>query len=271
MFSLFQTGSQRGAGIKGVGIKDVKVSIITASFNSAVFIADTYRSISNQEHSNWEWLVTDDCSSDETLAILQDIELRDPRVKVFKNPSNLGAAEARNMSISQSTANFIAFLDADDLWAPEKLRRQLYFMISESIGFSFTSYKIISENGQDKFKFVDQKCPVTIDYYDLLSKKATVGCSTVMVNVDLVGRFSMPQLRTGQDYATWLSILKRGYTGYLLKEPLTSYRIVQSSISRDKFKKALRQWEIYRNVEKLTLVSSMFYFFNYAFRAIFRK
>ena len=102
-------------------------------------------------------------------------------------------------------------------------------------------------------------------------KKATVGCSTVMIDRSIVGEFVMPGLRIGQDYVTWLSILKRGFNGYLLKETLTSYRIVEGSISRNKFKKALGQWQIYRSVEKLPLGLSMFYFFNYAYRALVRK
>jgi teichuronic acid biosynthesis glycosyltransferase TuaG len=249
---------------------DAKISIITANFNSHVFIQDTYNSIFRQTISNWEWLVTDDCSCDGSFDMLKMIAASDKRVKLFKNSTNLGAAIARNKSIAQAKGRFIAFIDADDLWAPEKLEKQMAFMLTNNAGISFTTYKIISEYGDDQHKEVDLNAPSIIDYHGLLSKRATFGCSTVMIDKNIVGSINMPNMRTGQDYATWLSILKIGFVAHLLREPLSSYRIVSGSISRNKFKKALRQWTIYRSHEKLSLFLSTYYFLWYAFRAVFR-
>lgn len=250
---------------------DIKVSIITANFNSHLFIQNTYNSISRQTINDWEWLVTDDCSCDGSFEMLGYIADSDKRVKLFKNSTNLGAAVARNKSISHAKGRFIAFIDADDLWAPNKLEKQIAFMLSKKAGISFTTYNIISEYGGDKNKEIDLNAPSIIDYHGLLSKNATFGCSTVMIDKSVVGSIYMPNMRTGQDYATWLSILKNGFVAHLLREPLSTYRIVSGSISRNKFKKALRQWEIYRSHEKLSLFSSIYYFVCYAFRAVFRN
>lgn len=247
------------------------VSIITANFNSHLFIKDTYDSISHQTFDNWEWLVTDDCSDDGSFELLNSIANLDKRVKLYKNSTNQGAAVTRNKSISQAKGRFIAFIDADDLWMPDKLEKQISFMLSRGAGISFTAFNIINEHGMNKNKQIDLKAPSTIDYKGLLLKKATFGCSTVMIDKSIVGRIVMPNMRTGQDYATWLSILKKGFVAYLLRKPLSTYRIVSGSISRNKFKKAFRQWKIYRSHEKLSLFLSLYYFLSYVYRALFRN
>jgi teichuronic acid biosynthesis glycosyltransferase TuaG len=144
-------------------------------------------------------------------------------------------------------------------------------MIKNKAPICFTSYGVIGENGCKQDIIIDWLVPNKINYHDLLAKKATFGCSTVMIDSSAVGKIKMPSIRTGQDYATWLSILKKGFTAYSLKEILSFYRIVPGSISRNKFNKAIQQWRIYRNLEILPLRLSIFYFINYAFNAVFRK
>lgn len=248
----------------------MKVSIITAVFNAEKFIGDTYRSLEAQTFTDWEWIVTNDLSNDSTEKILSDIAAKDKRVKVFKNSTNQGAGYSRNRSISESQGKFIAFIDSDDLWDREKLCRQIDFMETNDILISFTPYRVISEDGVFLGKVVDRNSPKKITYQDLLKKKATIGCSTVIINHSKIS-ISMPLLRTGQDYATWLSILKKGNVAMKYDKTLASYRIVSNSISRNKFKKALRQWQIYRSIEKLNFFSSAYCFIHYAFRAVFRK
>lgn len=247
-----------------------KVSIVTAVFNAENFIGDTYRSIEAQTFTDWEWVVTNDCSTDSTEKILLDIAGKDKRVKIFKNLTNQGAGYSRNRSISESQGKFIAFIDSDDLWEKDKLSRQIDFMEANNVLISFTPYRVISEDRVFLGKVVDLYSPKKITYQDLLAKKATFGCSTVIIDQTKIS-FSMPLLRTGQDYVTWLSILKRGNIALKFEETLTSYRIVANSISRNKFKKAIRQWQIYRSIEKLNFHTSVYYFINYGFRAIFRK
>ncbi|HGG9050788.1 glycosyltransferase family 2 protein [Enterobacter hormaechei] len=255
-----------------MNIDDIKISIITPTFNSGSTIVETYNSISKQTHENWEWLVTDDCSSDDTINILSSICEKDSRVRVFKNSTNSGAAVTRNNSLSNVSGDFITFIDSDDLWFSSKLEKQLNFMIVNELDFTFTAYELVDAQGIPLGKVVDlQGDNFSVNYSDMLKKKATLGCSTVMIKKNAFSDFSMPLIRTGQDYALWLKLLKSGKKAHLLNEILTRYRILPNSISRNKFKKSQRQWNIYREIENLTVLQSAYCFCFYAWRAIFRK
>lgn len=245
------------------------ISIITATYNSAEFIEETYNSIKEQTHINWEWLVTDDCSTDNTVSLLKNMQAKDERIKIFNNDINSGAAVSRNNSLRKRSGKYIAFIDSDDIWMPDKLEKQIEFM-GEGIDFSFTAFQIVKEDSTLTDKIIDSKKQAPLDYKDMLKKKATLGCSTVMLRAERFPNLQMPLLRTGQDYATWLMILKSGTKAYLLPDALTRYRIVSNSISRNKYKKAKRQWQIYRSVERLNLTYSIFCFVNYAIKAIVR-
>lgn len=247
------------------------ISIITPSFNSSEWIEKTYKSLLNQTYSNWQWLITDDCSSDNTLSLLYDLAENDVRIKVFKSEFNSGAAVSRNNSLANATGDFIAFIDSDDLWLPQKLERQLAVMEENNIAFSFTAYEVIDAQGNPIGQKVDTHLTGAVSYEDMLHKKVTLGCSTVMLRSSAFDDISMPLIRTGQDYALWLKILKTGVKAYSIPVVLTQYRILPNSISRNKFKKAKRQWEIYRNIEMLPLFKSIKCFCFYAWRAVFRK
>lgn len=247
------------------------ISVITPTFNCENFIRETYNTLIDQTYSDWEWIVTDDASTDSTAEILKTIASNDPRINLKVRQYNGGAAVSRNCSLKRSNGRYIAFLDSDDLWMPEKLKTQIEFMNSKNCDICFSSYCLISENGQALNKYVDINVPELIGYNDLLKKKATFGCSTVMIDKQNIPDFTMPLIRTGQDYATWLLILKQGYKAHHLKKILTSYRIRSNSISRNKFKKAKRQWKIYREIEHISILKSAYYFFNYAYRALFRN
>jgi glycosyltransferase involved in cell wall biosynthesis len=246
------------------------VSIITATYNSEKFILETYESIRSQSFADWEWLVTDDCSTDSTLSLVRDISLKDSRVKVFCLSKNSGAAVARNNSIRNATGDFLAFIDSDDIWEIEKLRLQLEYM-GDYRNFTFTPYWVIYDNSDCLPRTVDLNDDSIYSYSDMLKKKATLGCSTVMVRRSSFRDLLMPEIRTGQDYALWLKLLKSGEFAYKLNIPLTKYRVHPNSISRNKFKKALRQWSIYRDIEMLSLLPACVYFCYYAYRAVFRK
>lgn len=247
-----------------------RVSIITPTFNSAAFLPQTAASVRSQSHPDWEWLITDDCSQDGTWEMIQDLCAADSRIKAVRNDTNQGTAFCRNRCMDRAQGRYLAFLDADDLWLPEKLQRQLDFMASESLRFSFTAYEIMDQHGQSWNKIVDGKREFTVNYEDMLRKKATMGCSTVMVERSLVGEARMPAMRTGQDYAFWLALLRSGIVATCLPTALTKYRIVPGSISRNKFRKARRQWRIYREAEMLGLGKSLECFLFYAWRAVFR-
>lgn len=251
--------------------KTISVSIITATYNSSSLIVDTYKSILNQSLFNWEWIITDDCSSDDTYEVLQDLSNNDSRIVIFKNHVNSGAAVSRNNSLQHACGKFIAFIDSDDLWVAQKLEKQVKFMEEKNIDFSFTAYELTNDKGEKTGQKVDTHLKGFVTYEDMLKKKATLGCSTVMLRNKAFEDLSMPLLRTGQDYATWLKLLKSGKSAYPLTEVLTLYRILPNSISRNKFKKAKRQWQIYRDIEKLTFLKSLNCFCFYAWRAVFRK
>ncbi|MCE7566317.1 glycosyltransferase [Aliivibrio fischeri] len=246
------------------------VSIITPMFNCSSTIIDTYQSILEQSYSDWEWLITDDCSSDNSVAILKEISKFDERVKISVNSSNLGAAHSRNNSIARAKGDFIAFLDSDDLWLPKKLEKQILFM-GNNIDFSFTSYEMINESGLKLGLNVDITNGSVFTYEDMLRKKATLGCSTVMLRKAAFDDLTMPLLRTGQDFALWLKLLKSNKKAYKLNECLMLYRVMPNSISRNKIKKALRQWEIYRKLERLSLFKTIICFCYYTKNALFRS
>lgn len=246
------------------------VSIITPSYNCSSTLAETATSIFDQTYQHWEWLITDDCSDSQTQELLAQLQAQDSRIKVFYNTVNQGAALSRNQSLSHAQGEFIAFLDSDDLWLPDKLERQVMFM-GDEIDFSFTAYQLIDNHGHLLAKVVDGQQSGTFSYHDMLRKKATLGCSTVMLRRRAFNDLNMPLLRTGQDYALWLKLLKSGAQAHVLAQPLTLYRIMPNSISRNKFKKATRQWQIYRQIEKLSFLTTVYCFVHYAWRAIFRR
>lgn len=248
----------------------MKVSIITPAYNAEKWICKTYQAIQSQTHIDWEWLITDDCSSDGTFKLLKTLAECDNRIRVFQNAENSGAAVSRNNSMSNAMGDFIAFIDSDDIWLPNKLEKQLSFM-GDNIDFSFTAYELIDGSENRLNKSVDSSQQGSFSYNDMLRKKATMGCSTVLLRSSGFDDVTMPLIRTGQDYALWLKLLKTGKKAHVLNEVLTQYRILPDSISRNKFKKAKRQWQIYREIECLGLIESSINFCFYAYRAVFRK
>jgi teichuronic acid biosynthesis glycosyltransferase TuaG len=247
------------------------VSIVTPTFNSSRFLAETAGSVLGQSYASWEWLIVDDASTDDTPHILSSLQATDSRIKPSRLPQNSGPAVARNLALNQATGEFVAFLDSDDLWHPEKLEAQCNFMASMECQFSFTAFSVISESGHESGKRVDDKLEQTrFDYFDMLMKRATLGCSTVMIRRAAIAHNRMPLVRSGQDYAFWLRLLRQGLTAHLIPRPLTRYRIVKGSVSRNKLLKAHRQWQIYRELEKLSFAQSARCFISYAKQALTR-
>lgn len=243
------------------------VSVIMPSYNAERFIAESIRSVQQQTYQNWELLVTDDCSTDRTQEILSEFAKSDARIKLFVLPQNSGAAVARNNSLDHASGQYIAFLDSDDQWKPEKLSRQIDFMRAQEAGFSFTSYETITEGGVLNNVI---HVPETLTYKQYL-RNTIIGCLTVMVDRSIVGDFRMPLLRKRQDMATWLSILRKGVVGYGLDEPLSRYRLVSNSISHNKWKAAMVVWKVYRDMEHLPLLTSIRSFIGYAYNAIKKR
>lgn len=248
------------------------ISIIMPAYNSSAVLSESIKSVQSQTHSNWELLITDDCSTDDTQAVIERFAREDLRIRYFRLLKNSGAAVARNTSLSHANGRFIAFLDADDLWLPEKLEWQLSFMRKEGSAFSFTGYSIILKNGSLSKKVIDSGTPQAIRYKDLLKKTCTVGCSTVMLDRTRFREIQMDNIRVGQDYALWLKLLRTsGETAHNLRIRLAAYRISRGSVSRNKLKKALRQWQIYRQLERVPLMKAFYCMFFYGKNALLRR
>ena len=244
------------------------ISIITPYYNSSKFIDECVNSVLLQSYSNWELLIVDDFSDDNSNELLLNLEKKDKRIRVIFLDINAGAANARNVAILKAKGRYIAFLDSDDSWQSQKLDRQISFMKQNDIAFSFTSYQSISENGSDVIGiFV---VPYKLTYNDYL-KNTIIGCLTVVIDREKVGYFEMPNIRSSHDMALWLLIMKRGFDAYGLNENLASYRIVLGSNSSSKLAAAKDVWRVYRQLEKLSFFYSIWCFLNYAFNAIIKR
>ena len=244
------------------------ISIITPCYNSSKFINECVNSVLLQSYCNWELLLVDDCSNDNSKELLLNIEKKDERIKVIFLDNNIGAANARNVAIQKAKGKYIAFLDSDDSWDSMKLEKQISFMVQNDIAFSFTSYQSISENGLDIISVIEAPYKMTYNNY---LKNTIIGCLTVIIDREKVGDFEMPSIRSSHDMALWLLIMKRGFIAYGFNENLAKYRIVSSSNTSDKWAAAKDVWRVYRNLEKLSFFYSIWCFLNYAFNAIIKR
>ena len=184
-----------------------KVSIITPLYNAERYVSETINSVVNQSYKNWEMILVDDCSTDQSASIVEKIQEQDARIRLLKNQTNIGPGASRNKAIDQATGDVIAFLDSDDIWHPEKLSKHLGFMEDNSSVFSHTSYGFIDEYGR-KIKSTFHVSNKPIDYRDLL-KRTEISCLTAMYDVNKLGKMHMPLLSRAEDYGLWLDILKK--------------------------------------------------------------
>lgn len=240
------------------------VSIITPSYNSLRFIEDSVRSVLNQSYTNFELIIVDDCSKDNSWLPIQELAKQDNRIHTYQLQKNSGAAMARNFGIQKANGKYLAFLDSDDLWDENKLEKQVQFMQENNYVFSFTNYRMIDEEGVALNKVVE--CPKVIDYKQLL-KNTTIGCLTVMLDIEKLGKVNMPNLQP-EDTALWLKILRNNEKAYCIQETLASYRVVGNSASSNKLKVAKKMWIVYRQSEKIGKLESSWYFINYAWNAV---
>lgn len=241
------------------------ISIVTPIYNSEKFLSETIDSVINQKYLNWELFLVDDCSTDSSLNIAKEYEEKDKRISVITLSENSGAAVARNKGINASRGKYLAFLDSDDRWVPSKLMEQVAFMIKYDVAFSFTSYHIVNEYGGHTGKSV--KAPSSVSYEDIL-KHCMIGCLTVMLDIEKLGKVQMRNIRTRQDYVLWLDILKKEKKAYGIDKELSIYRRVEGSISSNKLKAAKQNWHVYRKIEQLPLPKAVFIFANYAWNGI---
>lgn len=235
------------------------VSIIMPSFNSATTIAESIESVQSQSYINWELIITDDVSTDDTFLIIDEFSKNDSRIKVHTLAINSGAGIARNNSIKNSKGRFIAFLDSDDLWMSEKLTVQVSFMMLNNIPFSFSFYDKFTSNGD----CCTVKSPSTANY-NLLLYNNVIGCLTAMYDSSVLGKCYMSSIRKRQDLGLWLSILERGYIAQCVPQVLAKYR-VDTGMTKNKFSVLKFQWAFYRDVLNFSYTRSLYTFSLYAF------
>ena len=247
-------------------MEDNLVSIITPLYNSKKYIEETILSVLNQTYKNWEMLIIDDCSTDNGVEIVNKY-IGDKRIKYRKLEVNSGAAICRNKGIELANGEFIAFLDSDDLWKKEKLEKQVDFMKNNNYSISFTEYEEIDENSNKlNILIKSPRKPVTYRRYLLTNP---IGCLTGMYNVKKLGKVYMPLMRNREDTGFWLNILKKD-KAYSLNENLAYYRIRRNSLSFNKYKLIKFHWNLYRNIEKLSFIESLFYIFTSIITKVFK-
>lgn len=241
-------------------------SIILPLYNASNFIDETLQSVLAQTYDNWELLVVDDVSTDNSAAIVQKYAAKDNRIQLIQQNKNLGAGHARNTGIKNATGRYIAFIDADDIWLPNKLELQLEFMQKNGLAFTYSGQLLIDENGKEKGKFMT-KAEIT---YRSMLKTCSVGCCTVVYDTKILNKQYFATQHGQEDYILWLQIMKQIGTSKGIIEPLAKYRAVSGAVSSNKIAAAKRQWKVYRELEKLNLLQSSYYFLHYAVNAVFR-
>jgi glycosyltransferase involved in cell wall biosynthesis len=238
------------------------VSIITPAFKAAAYVGETIRSVREQDYQNWEMLVVDDGSPDETADVVAHYAQEDRRVRLIRQ-KNSGPAMARQTALDAAQGRFIAFLDSDDYWLEGKLSKQLAFMRERQAWISYTRFRRINADGSKVGHLV--RIPDRLDYAGLLCNTA-MATSTVIVDREIIGPFRMTRTYY-DDYALWLELLRRGHYAHGLQEDLMRYRVVGQSVSRNKGRSARMVWRTYRDIEKLGLLHASWCFSHYAIHA----
>lgn len=240
------------------------------SFNSEKYILSSIDSVVSQTYVNWELIIVDDCSTDNTLAIVNQIAEKESRIVLLKNETNLGAAASRNKALACAKGRWIAFLDSDDIWAPTKLFDQITFMNEKNCSFSYTLYEQIDEESNPLNIIIrgPKKCgSATLHRYNYL------GCLTVMYDQNLSGVVTIDErIKSRNDYALWLKIIKTNKRCLLLKKVLAKYRVRQKSLSHNKLSKLIKNhYRVFRLSENKSWFVSCFYTFNNLFFGYFKK
>ena len=235
---------------------DDLVSIIMPSWNTGEFIAESIQSVLNQTYTNWELLIVDDCSSDNTDEVVAGFN--DDRIRYFHNEKNSGAALTRNKAMREARGEWIAFMDSDDLWMPEKLEHQLKFMKENRGNLSFTEYEKIDENSNPLKIYVSGPDKVNrrrIYNYDY------IGQLTMMYSAKEFGVIQIKDIKKNNDYAIRLQLYKKpGTCAYLLKENLAKYRVRKVSISHDKFRKKFKShYDLFHMCDEKSAIVAAWY------------
>ncbi len=247
------------------------ISIVTPVYNAAAFICETMEMVREQDYTDWELILVDDCSKDNSLEVIENYlkEKPDERIRLIKKEKNEGAALTRNFGIREAKGRYIAFLDADDIWMKKKLQTQMEFMERTNAGFVFSAYEFGDEEAVGTGRIVH--VPESLTYKKALSR-TVIFTTTVLLDTEKISKdlIYMPNVPS-EDSATWWQILRAGHVARGIDEVLAIYRRPGKSLSSNKLKAIQRIWYLYRKVEKLPLHTSCFAFVGWAYRASVRR
>ncbi|TYA74121.1 glycosyltransferase family 2 protein [Seonamhaeicola marinus] len=246
-----------------------KVSIITPTFNSKDFIEHTIRSVIDQTYQNWELIIVDDASKDNTIEIINEFVSVYPNIRLLQNKENNGAAISRNKAIEAAKGDYIAFLDADDLWKPEKLEKQIAFMEENKCDVCFSSYELMNEKGELLHQEIRALTSLS---YKKLVKSNYVGNLTGIFNARTLGKITSVNLRKRQDWLIWLEAIKKsGKPALGIQEPLAIYRVRESSISSNKLNLVKYNYWVYKKGLGFSTLKSMYSLVIFLFEHFFVK
>lgn len=231
------------------------VSIIMPAYNAADTIKQSINSVLNQTYPNWELIIIDDGSKDETIQIIEHFKVNNQRIKFYRNDNNLGVSETRNKGIDKASGNLIAFLDSDDMWVNEKLEKQIKEMKNLNSDFSFTSATFMDE--ENRMLEGDFIVPNITDYRKL-KRHNVISCSSVMINKKFFKEHKMERDDIHEDYVLWLKILKQGNVAHGIKKPLLVYRISTTSKSGNKLKSIFMTYNVFRFIGINPIFSTYF-------------
>ncbi len=247
------------------------VSIVVPVYHAQRFIEETMDSVLAQTYEDWELLLVVDGSSDPTIAVIEEYidKKQEQRIRLLIQENNKGAALARNRGVQEAKGRYLAYLDADDLWKPQKLEKELRFMQEKNASFVFTGYEFADENAVGTGKVVH--VPERLTYHQAL-KNTTIFTTTVMFDMEKISKdqLEMPNMRS-EDTALWWKILRSGQDAYGLDENLVYYRRPAKSLSSNKLVAIKRIWDLYRKAEKLSIPYSCYNFCFWAVNAVWRR
>lgn len=244
------------------------VSIITPSYNSSVFISQTIESVLAQTYPDWEMLIIDDGSTDASPDIIKEYARKDSRIRFLQTEQPSGSpAVPRNIGIMNARGRYIAFLDSDDLWLPDKLAEQLKLFDGDETAIVYSNYEKISEAGERAERIIT--APSQVSYRELL-KGNVIGNLTGIYDTEKVGKVYCRNMHH-EDYILWLSILQKGYVARNTNAVHALYRVRKQSVSANKLSVISWQWNIYRSIEKIGYLRACYYFIHYAYRALLKS
>ena len=233
----------------------VLVSVIMPTYNCGKYIADAVNSVINQTVDDWEIQIVDDCSTDNTKEVLTPFIKKYPQIKYYCLDKNSGPALARSEAIRRATGKYCSFLDSDDLWLPNKIEYQIHFMEKNHLDFSCSAYKTINADSRDSHQAIIP--PKIITYSKCIQLANPIGNLTATYNQENLGKFVVPNIKRRNDFALWLQILKKTEYCYGIDEVLALYRAGRpGSISHNKLELAKYHWQLYRTIEKHSIIRS---------------